>query len=124
MSDKSDKGHDADTSLITKPDPELQADIPDGYGMIGPARKPGIRPHEGGDPRGDGNAQYGAAPVRDARYQDDHDVRSGKRQHRGVQPGKAGLSQTVITESGTSESPAPSSTPPEPPSDSPDRRRQ
>ena len=32
------------------------------------------RPHEGGDPLADGDAQYGASPLRPARYEDIHDA--------------------------------------------------
>ena len=70
------------------PDPLLRGDGKGGYGVVdGSARDEG-RPHDGGDPRGDGDAQYGASPIRTARYQEDHDVRDGKKHHRTVQPGK------------------------------------
>lgn len=32
------------------------------------------RPHEGGDPLVDGDAQYGASPLRPARYEDIHNA--------------------------------------------------
>ncbi len=91
-----DSPHDTDTALITKPDPELKADVPGGYGIIDPSRMPDDFKHKDGDPLGDGKAQYGASPIREARYQDDHDAKAGKRHHRGVQPGKK-----LIKESGT-----------------------
>lgn len=57
------------------------ADAPDdgpsqmgGYGMEPPHSHPGNRPHEGGDPALDGDAQYGASPLRSARYDENHDA--------------------------------------------------
>ncbi len=70
------------------PDPLLKDDGKGAFGVADTSTRPGDRPHEGGDPRGDGDAQYGASPIREARYQEDHDVRDGKPHHRGVQPGK------------------------------------
>ncbi len=70
------------------PDPLLKDDGGSGYGMEDGTRHPGDRSHKGGDPRTDGDAQYGASPLRSARYQDDHDAEAGIRHHRGVQPGR------------------------------------
>lgn len=71
-----------------RPDPLLEQDGKSGYGRVDGTQHPGNRPHEGGDPRLDGDAQYGASPIREARYGEDHDVRSGVKRHPGVQPGR------------------------------------
>ena len=55
-----------------------------GFGMVPPEFYPAERPHEGGDPLLDGDAQYGASPIRPARYAENHqanqDIRDGKLQ--------------------------------------------
>jgi hypothetical protein len=63
----------------------------EGYGMEPPASQPDNRPHEGGDPALDGDAQYGASPIRTARYDENHeanaDIAAGKARsgHNGAQ---------------------------------------
>jgi len=53
-----------------------------GYGMLPPNALPDNRAHEGGDPGLDGDAQYGASPLRSARYDENHeaiaDIAAGK----------------------------------------------
>ncbi len=62
-----------------------------GYGVEGPDALPDSRAHEGGDPALDGDAQYGASPIRPARYDENHeanaDMASGKLRsgHHGAQ---------------------------------------
>lgn len=45
-----------------------------GSGVLVPDEFPADRPHEGGDPMLDGDAQYGASPIRAARYEEDHEA--------------------------------------------------
>lgn len=45
-----------------------------GYMHPDPAARPGDNNHHGGDPMTDGNSQYGASPIRTARYDDVHRV--------------------------------------------------
>lgn len=59
-----------------------------GFGTLDESVHPSDFPHKGGDPMLDGDAQYGASPLRSARYDEDHRVnakhaRDGKI---GVQP--------------------------------------
>ena len=62
-----------------------------GVGALAPDPFPADRPHEGGDPMFDGDAQYGASPIRAARYEEDHqantDMAAGRRKsgHHGAQ---------------------------------------
>lgn len=83
------EGKAANEAANLTPDPLLRDNGSSGYGVEDGTRHPGDRSHEGGDPRGDGDAQYGASPLRSARYEDDHDAEAGIRRHRGVQPGKS-----------------------------------
>ncbi len=70
------------------PDPSLEKNGKSGFGMVDGTQHPGDRQHEGGDPSSDGDAQYGASPLRDVRYREDHEVEAGERHHRGIQPGR------------------------------------
>ncbi len=72
----------------TLPDPLLEKNGKSGYGMVDGTQHPGDQEHEGGDPLGEGDAQYGASPIRRSRYGEDHDVQEGRRRHAKVQPGK------------------------------------
>jgi hypothetical protein len=45
-----------------------------GYGVEGPENLLGSRAHEGGDPTLDGDTQYGASPIRAARYDENHEA--------------------------------------------------
>lgn len=84
------KSPSVDASVDTRPDPALQKNGKSGFGMVDGASHPGDRPHQGGDAAMDGDAQYGASPLRDARYKDDHDEEAGRKHHQGVQPGRRG----------------------------------
>ncbi|WP_303831647.1 hypothetical protein [Asticcacaulis taihuensis] len=62
-----------------------------GYGVTPPASTPDNRVHQGGEPALDGDAQYGASPLRTARYDENHeanaDIANGKTKsgHHGAQ---------------------------------------
>lgn len=86
-----------DNLVDTQPDPLLKDNEDGGYGVVAPAALPADHRHEGGDPMLDGNAQYGASPLRSARYKEDHEVLIGERHHRGVQPGRRAKSPTSAT---------------------------
>lgn len=45
-----------------------------GCGTQPPGDQPDHRVHEGGDPSMDGDAQYGASPIRSARYDENHEA--------------------------------------------------
>jgi hypothetical protein len=80
-----------------------------GYGMESPASQPDNRPHEGGDPLLDGDAQYGASPIRTARYDENHEsnaeIAEGKTRsgHHGAQARYPSAKDAVIGPTGHDE---------------------